>query len=113
MDYKLSNRPFYLVTVVMVPVTICVPLMIVTVPPPVVRIPAAFALRIQITPPLVRLVAALAVFANRLIQLCFRMLNLALALRVVVRVRLGYGNQHRRAQSRGHNCCYCKSFEAL
>jgi hypothetical protein len=86
MDYKLSNRPFYLVTVVMVPVAICVPLMIVTVPPPVVRVPAAFALCIQIAPPLLRLVAALAVFANRLIQFCFRVLNAALALLVIVRV---------------------------
>jgi hypothetical protein len=70
----------------MVPVAICVPLMIVTVPPPVVRAPAAFALCIQIAPPLLRLVAALAVFANRLIQLCFGALNLALAPTVVVRI---------------------------
>jgi hypothetical protein len=88
MDYKLRTNIFHLVTVVtvMVPVTICVPLTIVSVPPPVVRVPAAFALCIQIAPPLLRLVAALAVFANRLIQFCFRTLNLAFAPAVFVRI---------------------------
>jgi hypothetical protein len=42
--------------------------MVVSVPPSVVGVPAAFTLGIQITPPLVRLVAAFAVFANPLIQ---------------------------------------------
>jgi hypothetical protein len=74
------------VVTVMVPVTICVPSTIVTVPPPVVRVPAAFALCIQFAPPLLCLVAALAMFANRLIQLCFRTLNLSLAPAVFVRI---------------------------
>jgi hypothetical protein len=50
------------------PVTIGVPLMVVSVPPSVVRIPAAFPLGVQFAPPLVSLVAAFAVFANRLIE---------------------------------------------
>lgn len=63
--------------------------MVVAVPPSVVRVPAAFPLGIQIMPTLVRLVAAFAVFANRLVELRFRLLNMALALRMVVRIRLG------------------------
>ena len=94
------------------PVTIRVPLMIVSVPPSVVRIPAAFPLGVQISPALLSLVAAFAMLANRLVQFRLRALNLALALSMVVRIRLGNGRQHCRAQSR-HNHCYCNSFKAL
>jgi hypothetical protein len=39
--------------------------------------------------------------------------NLALALSMVIRIRLGNGHQHGRAQSRRHNRCCCNSFKAL
>jgi hypothetical protein len=83
-------------SLVAIPVAIIVPAMLVAVPPSVIRIPAAFALGIQVTPTLVRLVAALAMFANGLVQLYFGALNAALAFCMIVRVRLGHGNEHRR-----------------
>jgi hypothetical protein len=101
----------FLVTIF--PVSVGVPLMVVAVPPSMVRVPAAFPLGVQIAPPLVRLVAALAVLANRLIQFGFRLLDLALALRVIVRVRLGHGNERRRTQSHCHNRRYRNSLKAL
>ena len=79
------------------PVTIGVPLMVVSVPPSVVRVPAALPLGIQIVPPLVGLVAAFAVFANRLIKFCFPLFDFPLALSMVVSVHLGHGDQRGRA----------------
>ena len=52
---------------VTVPVAIVMPTLFVTVPPSVVRVPAAFTLRVQVPSPFFGLVAALAVFANLLI----------------------------------------------
>ena len=84
------------------PVTIGVPLTIMTIPPAVVLVPAALTLCVQVAPPLISLMAALTVFANRLIQFRFRAFNIVLALCMLVRIRLGDGNEHRRTQSRRH-----------
>jgi hypothetical protein len=83
--------------VMIFPVPLSVPLMVVTIPPSVVRIPAAFALGVQISPAIVCLVTALAVFANRFIKFCFPLFDFMLALGVVVCVHLGYGDQRGRA----------------
>ena len=53
---------------VMIPVAIVVPAVVAAVPPSVIPAEAAFALGIQVPPPLIRLPAAFAVSANRLIQ---------------------------------------------
>jgi hypothetical protein len=79
------------------PVTIGVPLMVVSVPPSVVRVPAVFSLGVQVATPLVRLVAAFAVSANRLIKFCFPPFDFPLALGVVVSVHLGHSDQRGRA----------------
>jgi len=68
--------------IVAVPIAVGMPLMIVTIPPPVVRIPATFAFGIQIMPTLLGLVAAFAVLANRLVKFCFSAFDLALTFRV-------------------------------
>jgi hypothetical protein len=91
-------------SLVMVPVAIVMPAMVAAIPPSVIPAEAAFAFRVQVPPPLIRLPAAFAVFANRLIQFRLGLLNLALALRVVVRIRLGHGNERRRTQSHCHHC---------
>jgi hypothetical protein len=82
---------------VAVPVPIRVPLVVMTVPPSVIEVPAAFAFGIQVTAPLIRLVAAFAVLANRLLQFFFSAFDFPLTLRVW---RIGicwwYGD-HRRA----------------
>jgi hypothetical protein len=56
------------IVAIMVPVSIRVPLMVVTIPPSVISIPAAFPLGVQIPPTLLRLVAAFSVLANRLVE---------------------------------------------
>ena len=61
---------------VTVPVAILVPTPLVGVPPSVVFAIAALPLCVQVPSPFLGLTAALAVFANRLIQFCFRVLNL-------------------------------------
>jgi hypothetical protein len=109
-----SHRLAMVVTIMIaVPVTIRVPLVVMTVPPSVIGVPAAFALGIQITAPLVSLVAAFAVLANRLVKLCFPVFDFTLTLRVW---RIGicrwYGH-YRRAQGHRHNCCYCEPFQSL
>jgi hypothetical protein len=96
-----------------IPIAIFVPPPLVGVPPSMVFAPAALPLCVQVPSPFLGLAAALAVFANRLIQFCFRVLNAALALLVIVRVRPGYRNKHCRTQTRRHNRRYSKSFEAL
>ena len=81
---------------VAVPVTIRMPLMVMTVPPSVIRIPAAFPFGIQVMPTLFRLVAAFAMLANRLIKFCFPAFDFTLALRVWrIRICRGYGNHGR------------------
>ena len=65
-----------------VPVPIRVPLVVMTVPPSVIGVPAAFAFGIQITAPLIRLVAAFAMLANRLVKFCFSVFDFTLTLRV-------------------------------
>jgi hypothetical protein len=52
----------------MIPVAIVVPAVVTAIPPSVIPAEAAFALGIQVPPPLIRLPAAFAVSANRLIQ---------------------------------------------
>jgi hypothetical protein len=79
----------------------------------VICVPAAFALGIQITPPLVRLMAVLAMFANCLIEFRLRALDLTLALRVIVCVRLRHGQERRRTQSHRYNCRYRNFLNAL
>jgi hypothetical protein len=79
----------------------------------VVPAPAAFSFGIQVTAALLSSTATFAVFANRLIQSCFRAFNLALAsCMVVVRLRPGSGNEHHSAQSSRHNHRYWKLLEA-
>ncbi len=82
-----------------IPITILVPASVVAIPPPVVRVPAAFPLGIQIAPPLIRLVAALAVLANRLVELHLSAFDVPLALGMVGRVGIcpGRGNEYGRA----------------
>jgi hypothetical protein len=53
---------------VMIPIAIVVPTVVAAVPPSVIPGEASLALGIQVPPPLVRLPAAFAVPANRLIQ---------------------------------------------
>jgi hypothetical protein len=72
--------------------------MVAAVPPSVVRVPAAFSLRVQVPSPLIRLTAVLAMLANCLIEFRLRALDLTLALGVIVRRSLGYGNQRRHTQ---------------
>src|SRR4029077_8670093 len=98
---------------VTVPVAILVPTPLVGIPPSVVCTPAALPLRVQVPSPFLGLTAALAVSANRLIQFCFRVLNAALALFVIVRVRPGHRYKHCRTQTRRHNRRYSKSSKAL
>jgi hypothetical protein len=79
------------------PVPFGVPLMVVSIPPPVVRIPAAFALCVQIAPAIIGLVATLAVLADRFIKFCFPSFDFPLAFGMVVSVHLGHGDQRGRA----------------
>lgn len=96
-----SSREFVLFVrsrlVMIFPVAIRVPLMIVAVPPSVIRVPATIPFRVQIAPSLVRLVAAFAVLANCLVKSCFPLFDFPLALGMIVSVHLGHRHQRGRA----------------
>jgi len=98
--------------VIAVPVPIRVPLAVMTVPPPVIGVPAAFAFGVQITAPLIRLVAAFAVLANRLVKFCLPAFDLALTLSVWrIGICRGCGD-YCRAQGHRYNRCYCEPFQS-
>ena len=63
-----SEASIHYCDLVMIPVAIVVPAVVTAIPPSVIPAEAAFALGIQVPPPLIRLPAAFAVSANRLIQ---------------------------------------------
>jgi hypothetical protein len=85
MEGPLFISASFAVLVMIFPVTLGVPLMVVSVPSSMVRIPATFALGVQIAPAIV------------CIKFCFPFFDFMLAPCMVVGVQLGYGDQRGRA----------------
>jgi hypothetical protein len=99
---------------VMVPIAICMPALLVRIPPSAEPVPAAFPLRPECHPALFGLMTPLSMFTDRLIQCGFRALNPVLALgTVVICVQPGDIRQHCPTQRRCHNGRRCKSLKVL
>ena len=94
-----------------VPIAGIVPAMIMSIPPSVISIPAAFPFCVQIAPLSFGLRTAFAVFADGIVQFHFRLLDFMLAFGVVVGISDGCSDKHRRAKGGGKKCCrrkFCK-----
>lgn len=89
------------VIVVVVPVPIIVPLMVASVPPAVIFLPAALALGVEVAAARLGLGAALAVMANSFVQAGLSLLDAVAAF--VVGVSLSAGNSHE--QGSAQDCC--------
>jgi hypothetical protein len=86
-------RPIVLIVVAIIPVSLIVPTMPIFVPPPVVRLPAMFALFVQFVPRFSRFPALIAIVFNGLVQSVIGMRDPPLT--VVVRVQFGNSGHYR------------------